>query len=97
MEQEYYYVAGFDKEDDCTFDVKVLKQDFLASHHYDEIDPEIRDKLEDKQYMIDYEVEMEELPDVYAVMHILEDCDDKLSRSDWKYTTNFKRLEMEEL
>ena len=38
--------------------------------------------------MIDYEVEMEELPDVYAVMHILEDCDDKLSRSDWKYTTN---------
>ena len=83
MEQEYYYVVGFDKEDDYTFKVKILKQNFVDSHNYDEIDPEMRDKLEDKQY-----VGMEELSDVYVVMRILEDCDIKLSGADWKYTTN---------
>ena len=83
MVQEYYYVTGFDKEDDYTFKVKVLKQDFVDSQHYGEIDPEIRDELEDKQY-----VGMAELSDVYVVMHILEWCDIKLSGADWKYTTN---------
>ena len=97
MVQESYYVVGFDKDEDCTFDIIVLKQDFLASDHYNEIDPETRVKLEDEQYMTDYEVEvyellvgvkLYELPGVYAVMCILEDCGNKLSRADWKYTTD---------
>ena len=80
---EYNYVTGFDKEDDYTFQVKVLKQDFVNCPHYDEIDPEIREDMKDDWY-----IRMEELSDVYTVMHILEWCDIKLSGADWKYTTN---------
>ena len=88
MVTEYYYVAGLDGEDDVTFNIKVLKQDFLASYYYDDIEPGMRDKLENKQYMIDYELEITALSDVHDIMHLLEDCNVKLSRADWKYTTN---------
>ena len=88
MAIEYYYVTGFDKEDDNTFEAKVLIQDFLASCYYNDIEPGMRDKLEDKQYLLDYELEITSRSDVYNIMHSLEDCNVELSKTDWKYTTN---------